>query len=543
MTMTAPREPWESAPGPRPTPSEPIVDPLTGTVPGGKPDAEVAVLAGALLDADACAALLERGDEGWFTHPHRAAVFRAIRHAREDTPLNGVDVIAVRENLRSLDVAGAASTLARILEHPPIGTHWSVSLDICDRATHERQIEKLRNILARTDPGPQQDMVIDRLQQLREVAPGSAAEQVDTLADFIAEDPEPPVDELISGVLARGGVNLLFGPSGSGKSWAALDLALAATAGAGHFCGIEEAEIRPREDGSTERVLWLYGAEDNRRRVKTRMLALTPHHSMARPEHIAARPCFDLDSPAGIARVRALILQLKSTLVFVDTVSSATTLNLSKEEVVKPFLTALLRVADSTGVTFVLVHHTRKAGKDVAFNPYALDNMLGSGQWRNLASGIILVHGEDGDIGVQGKGIDVVVGKSKDLDHFLPRTRVHWDKEEHRFVMGETPREAKQNDQDAQHGAILLVLLRKGPRNVSSRMVQGYGVPSNRSTKNRRLAELVERGLVDDNGEKGSAKAYSLTPKGERMAKELEQVEQQMDENPDAAFDAVLGMF
>lgn len=519
------------------------VDPITGTsdTRRGCPDAEVSVLAGAFLDVDALRALLERGRDELFTHPHRTAIFRAIRKARDITPLNGVDPVAVMEELRKERVQGAAKTLSSVIAHPPVGTHWSVSLDLVERAAHERDIEHLRKLLAETDPGPAQDAVIDRLRTLIADTPGVEAESLETLEQFAQEEPDPPVDELIAGVLARGGVNVIYGPSGSCKSWAAMDLALAAVSGAGMFVGLDEAQVTLPHDGKPDRVLWLYGSEDSRRRVKSRFLALAAHHPMADLSAIATRPCPDLDSPSGLARLRRLIAVHEATIVFVDTVSSATSLDLGDATVVKPFITALQRINDDTGAMINLLHHARKASSDKTFNPHAADNLLGSVQWRNLCAGIILVHAQDGDVGVQGRGIDIVVVKSKDLDKQMPRARVHWDHENHCFIPGETPSEEKRNDQESQQGAVLLVLLRKGPRNVASRYIQGYGVPAHRNTRNRRLAELVESGYVEENGATGNAKLWSLTPKGEHEARKLERVEQHLAEHPndfDGAFDA-----
>ncbi len=511
------------------------IDPMTASE--EKPElaavtAETALLAACFLDPDAAQGILTALKPHHLTAEDRRATLAAIQVA---TTQGTADAACVADELRRNDTFEfpPGPFLAGLIEACPTLGNWQRYLADVLQAARRREEIGLREQLRNPHIKPhEQDWVIRQLEELRvQAIPQATLPPVWSIADFEAEPDEGPVDEMIAGVLVRGGVNVLFGPSGSTKSWAILHLAfgLIEADGYGRFMGIDDALISCRPDGERERVLWCFGSEDSRRRVKKRTLALRrEHYPNAPADGLWLAPAHEFDTTAGLAQLRGLIEQTHATTIVIDTVSSACTLDPSDGGAVKDWLDALHRICEerSGDLTIFVVHHTRKGGKEGQFNPYAADNMLGAGTWRNLCDGVVLVHAPDGQVGLDEQGIDLVVIKSKDLENRPVRARVHWDRETRSYVPGETAAEEKQNDELERQGGVLLALLREGPDNVRGAAVSGPGVPTSRSSKKRVLDGLIQGGLIADNGGYGSGKTYSLTTRGYAEAMRVQSAEE-----------------
>jgi len=514
------------------------IDPITASEEDPKlaaVTAENALLAACFIDPDAAQGILGKLRPRHLTSDDRRAALASIQVA---TTQGAADTACVADELKRNDAFPhpAVPYIAALLDSCPSAANWPRYLRDVLEAAHRRDEQALREQLRNPKIKPhEQDFVIRQLTELRERAtPTESLPPTWSIADLEAEPDEGPVDEMIAGVLVRGGVNVLFGPSGSTKSWALLHLAflLAQADGYGRFLGIEDALVACRPDGEPERILWCFGSEDSRRRVKKRTLALRREHYPSAPSNgLWLSPAHDLDTPEGLARLRALIEEHRATTLVIDTVSSACTLDPSDGPAVKTWIDALHRLCAERedGLTIFVVHHTRKGGKEGQFNPYAADNMLGSGSWRNLCDGVVLLHAPDGQVGLDEQGIDLVVVKSKDLESRPIRARVHWDRQTRSYVVGETAVEEKRNDALAREGAVLLAIFRNGPDNVPGTSVKGVGVPTASASRKRAIDSAIERGWITDNGATGRGKRYSLTTRGYAEALELQTAEEALD--------------
>lgn len=173
-----------------------------------------------------------------------------------------------------------------------------------------------------------------------------------TTADLLLANPPPPTRYVVPGVLPHG-LALLYGKPKQGKSWLALDLALAVASGgqvAGHF-SVEQGD-----------VLYL-ALEDGPSRLYERSQALLSGD----------------DAPLGLTFVTRLRASLLATiqawhgavdeprLIILDTLQKARGASKSNGNAYAEdyaALTVLKDLADDLGVCLLLVHHARKGSSD-----------------------------------------------------------------------------------------------------------------------------------------------------------------------------------
>lgn len=237
---------------------------------------------------------------------------------------------------------------------------------------------------------------------------------------MLSEPDEPPPDQLIERLIAYITVSVLFGPPSSAKSWALMCALVDLVRGGGSFMGIESAQVRSRKDRD-ERVLWMFGSEDNRRRLKRRIRKIASHGPHA--DHPLPPNAFrvhkievPLNTPRGLEVLRDRIVATGATVVVIDSVSSALDLEASKGDQVAPFLRELHRLRDELGVTINLLHHTRKLAADASRKPLSYaDSMLGAQEWRALTDNVVMIQARDGDV----SNIALRVFKAKDLEETL----------------------------------------------------------------------------------------------------------------------------
>lgn len=264
---------------------------------------------------------------------------------------------------------------------------------------------------------------------LRLADPKKAADSWD-MADMMAEEDDPPPDEFVSRLFVRPSFNIVFGPPQAGKSWAVMALCLDAVLGGGNFLGCEDLYIKPlREirDGKDERVLWVFGSEDTRARVKRRLKTLLK--SGPQSEHTIPRGAFVVATPPGGTSIHLKdgwawllkkIEEIQPTIVVLDTIASLTgnSLDVNKAEQVIPFISQINSLRSEKNLIIFALHHTRKSSGDgKKSSGVQADAMLGAGAWRGLSEGVLMLDAPDGDT----SKVTVLSVKAKDIDRPIPK--------------------------------------------------------------------------------------------------------------------------
>jgi hypothetical protein len=174
-----------------------------------------------------------------------------------------------------------------------------------------------------------------------------------TTAQSLAANPPPPTRYVVPGLLPHG-LALLYGKPKQGKSWFALELALAVASGgllAGHF---------PVERGD---VLYL-ALEDGPSRLYERMVAL-----LGDPDSAPAGLTFITRMRAGVGTaIKAWHAAVDDPrLVIVDTLQKTRAMPKSNGNAYAQDyaeLTLIKDLADDLGICLLLVHHARKGHDD-----------------------------------------------------------------------------------------------------------------------------------------------------------------------------------
>lgn len=172
-------------------------------------------------------------------------------------------------------------------------------------------------------------------------------------------------DWLIKGILTRGERSLCAGPSGSGKSFVILDMALAIARGV------------PYAGRKVKRGLVIYQAGEGGRGLKKRIRAYRQHHNIDAEADLpfvllpAAVDLYanDADVISLIKEIEAWSAQYKRVtkvdleLVVIDTLSAATPgANENASEDMSRVLARCARIAAVLGCHVMLVHHLNAAG-------------------------------------------------------------------------------------------------------------------------------------------------------------------------------------
>lgn len=159
-------------------------------------------------------------------------------------------------------------------------------------------------------------------------------------------------DELVDGMIVKGGLCMLFGPSGSGKSFVALDLAAAVASGR-LFLG------RPTEQGRAVYVA-AEGVGGLRKRVQAwkDVNGLRPGE-LSRLEFI--EQAIDLTSDTEVTGlIDAISVGPPVALVVIDTFAQCFSRDENNHEITTA-IHAIQRLQQETGAAVLLVHHATKA--------------------------------------------------------------------------------------------------------------------------------------------------------------------------------------
>ena len=164
----------------------------------------------------------------------------------------------------------------------------------------------------------------------------------------------PAIPWIIKGVLPRGGMAMLFGPSGLGKSFVTLDLVLAVARGVPWF------GCKTNQCG----VLWV--AAEGSGSLGSRLDAYEKHHDI----NLDSVPFRAITAGVSLLHgdawhiIEAVLERPGIGLIVLDTLNKSMGGGDENDSVdMGKFLTAVGQIAEETGATVLVVHH---AGKDAA---------------------------------------------------------------------------------------------------------------------------------------------------------------------------------
>jgi phage/plasmid primase-like uncharacterized protein len=184
-------------------------------------------------------------------------------------------------------------------------------------------------------------------------------------ADEFSAKPAP-IRWLIKGWLQADATMMVHGPSGGGKSFVMLDMAMHLAAG---FAAWQGHIVRPCP------VIYLAG--EGHHGMRARIAAWKAAHGAERLSMWVSRSGCDLDTPVGYNGTSKEIrrLPVKPGLIIVDTLHRFLKGDENKPQDVRAMLDSCARLSAEFGASVVLVHHT-------GLNPEAQDRGRGSSAWR-----------------------------------------------------------------------------------------------------------------------------------------------------------------
>lgn len=160
---------------------------------------------------------------------------------------------------------------------------------------------------------------------------------------------------VVDGLLPRTGMTVLYGESGSGKTFNALDLACRIAAG------------RPWREMEVERGIVIYVAAEAPESVKRRIWAWRQHHQVEHLPVLVVQSSVDLlngDADALVALVaRVARDHARVAMVVVDTLARAMTGNENAPDDMGKFVAACGAIREVGDTHVLVVHHS---GKDLA---------------------------------------------------------------------------------------------------------------------------------------------------------------------------------
>ena len=207
----------------------------------------------------------------------------------------------------------------------------------------------------------------------------------------------PPINWVVPGVLPEG-LSILAGKPKLGKSWLALDIALA-VAGGGSVLG-RECDPGP--------VLYL-ALEDNQRRLQRRLNHIEPHLSWPADLELNTRwPRLDQGGLKAIEQW--LKTRDGAKLVIVDTLAVVRPAGKATDSLHSTDYAALRglhQLASNTSIAIIVIHHLRKADADDPF-----DQVSGSTGLTGAADTTLILTRRESDGGC------ILYGRGRDLEEF-----------------------------------------------------------------------------------------------------------------------------
>ena len=268
-----------------------------------------------------------------------------------------------------------------------------------------------------------------------------------TSAAAILSKELPPIKYIVPGYLCEG-LTILAGKPKIGKSWFALDLAIAVAMGGYALGGNDRVTAGD--------VLYL-ALEDNERRLQKR-LKLLLHSSSSIPERLF----IDVDCPrldqGGLQAIECWIMSANAPrLLIIDVAKKVRAPQKAGDNIYEADYAAFTpskALADKYGIAILVLHHTRKQEADDPF-----DTVSGSTGLTGVADTVLVLTKD-------AKG-PTLYGRGRDIEEF--ETAMRFDKHTGTWTALGNPEEVRMGDERASILKLLLEAIEPmGPNEIAA---------------------------------------------------------------------------
>lgn len=370
-------------------------------------ESEASILGGIILQPSVLAQLVDLEVEDFYHWPHKI-IFEAIRNLQAaDKPIDIVMIEHEIDRAGKLASAGGVAYLGELALKVPTVLNVLSYVDTVRTLSRNRQlILELGSALERAynwqhDPDELVSEVAGQLQRFVEIDRERAEPEkarwcvhLDTFLGDAEPDDDDAEDWVIRDIIPRGEPVVWGGPMKAGKTWAALDMAIAIALGE-DWLGFENTLRVPVP------VLGLC-LEDSTRRLRKRIwelcrgrlrgqCVLTPNSDAIRQNLMISRASIRLPDAKDQRRLVAEIKARGVRFVVIDNLTRVMVGDPNKTGDASVFTRAWCEICEEAGAAVMFLHHTRKPfgggdGKEV--DPF--ENLRGSGDFGAAARNIIV---------------------------------------------------------------------------------------------------------------------------------------------------------
>lgn len=318
--------------------------------------------------------------------------------ASRGDPIDTISLIAALKGSTIIDENEATAILAGYVGSVPSSLSVDKYAELVRVVSAKRKLAVALNKVAKIchgdgmfDPGA---VFSEAIAEIESAANGIQPMERETwtLGELVAlEVPEDPW--ILDGLLIQGGLNLLAGEFGAGKTFMSLDLAIGAASEGGLVWG---RKVKPSS------VLY-FGADNSRSNLVRRSRALSAGRGIT-PKYenlIFDLSPLKLSEPAGIATVRHAVLEHKADLVIFDAlIRYLGDYDENSSSDIGRMMADFRAIANMTGCTFVLVHHLRKLSGQVTKAKIS-DRIRGSGDFLGAVDSALVLS-------IKGEGPNII---------------------------------------------------------------------------------------------------------------------------------------